>query len=175
VSTAQREFDKAREYLGEAARRFGDGGPAAHPFFARLQAQIEQDSGNLDKAYALTLTAVDRFANARALRRLKAELLIQQGRFDEAIAFLEEEKQVYRADPSIWQALAQAHFANESPGLAHWATAEQYALLGAWRAVRSQLRLAQRDPKLDFYRLSQIDARLRVVEALILRERERER
>lgn len=175
VATAQREFDKAREYLDKAAHRFGDGGPAAHPFFARLQAQIEQDSDNLDKAYALTLAAIERFSNARALRRLKADLLIQQRRFSEAIAFLDEEKQIYRSDPSIWQALAQAHFANESPGLAHWATAEQYALLGAWRAVRSQLRLAQRDPKLDFYRLSQVDARLRGVEALILRERERER
>ncbi|MFK7965409.1 MAG: M48 family metalloprotease [Burkholderiaceae bacterium] len=173
VSTAQRQFDKAREYLEEAAKRYGDGGPAAHPFFARLQVEIEQDSGDLSKAYELTLAALERFPNARALRRLKADLLIRQQRYDEAIAFLDEEKQVYRADPVIWQALAQAHFANESPGLAHWATAEQYALLGAWRAVRSQLKLAQKDPSLDFYRLSQVDARLREVEALILRERER--
>lgn len=172
VATERRQFSDARQKLARAGESYGEGGVAAHPFLARLQAQIERDSGHPEVALRLTEAAIDRFTEARALRRLKADLLIDLKRYGQAVAFLEDEKAVYRADPHVWRTLARAHSANNSPGLAHWATAEEYALLGAWQAARSQLVLARRDDSLDFYRLSQIDARLREVEGIIRRELE---
>ncbi|MGH1358845.1 MAG: M48 family metalloprotease [Burkholderiaceae bacterium] len=174
VATERRQFDVARKKLARAGAVIGPEGVAGHRFLARLQAHIEQVSGNTEEALRLTEAGINRFSDARALRRMKADLLIELKRYGPAVAFLEEEKAVYRADPHIWRTLAQAHFANNSPGLAHWATAEQYVLLGAWPAARSQLLLARQDTQLDFYRLSQIDSRLREIEGVITRERERE-
>lgn len=172
VATEQRKFGLARSSLKKSGQLLGKGGVESHPFLARLQAQIEQLSGHPAKALQLVEMAIGRFSEARALRRLKAELLIELKHYGQAVAFLDEERAIYRADPHVWQALARAHFANDNPGLGHWATAEQYALLRAWAAARSQFVLAQRDPQLDFYRLSQIDVRLRQMENNITRDRE---
>ena len=67
-------------------------------------------------------------------------------------------------------AMAQAQFGAGRAGLGHRAAAEQYALGGGLLAAIEQLRLAQRDQGLDFYTASQIDARLRELQARYTRE-----
>ncbi len=174
VANAQRDFTTAREMLAKAGDLAGEQGAAGHPFLARLQAQIEQDSGHPEQAYELVEAALTRFSDSRAIRRMKADLLIDLKRTAEAVSFLEQERAVYRQDPTLWRTLARAYFANGQAGQAHWATAEEYALLGAWRAAHAQFKLAQKQPGLDFYQLSQIDVRLEQIEATIRREKERE-
>ena len=67
--------------------------------------------------------------------------------------------------------LARAHGGLGESGLAHRASAEEYALAGAWLAAIEQLRLAQRGGGLDFFAASQVDARLRDLQAEYARER----
>ncbi len=174
VTTAQGDFGKAREALVKAAGFLTpDGDPARHPMLARLDIERVRGEGRMDQALAMAEQAIDRFDDARAIRHQKAQLLIDAKRSAEAIAFLEEERTVYRGDLTILQALARAYAENGQTGMSHWTNAERYVLLGALSAAREQLRIAQRDPSLDFYRLSQIDVRLREIEAQIRREQER--
>ena len=173
LANAADDFDAARAALGKARDAMQrDHGSAHHPFLERLDAEIAQRGGRLEDAMATIESALQRFADARALRLMKAELLVASGRHARAVGFIEDELQVYRGDAEYWRLLAAAQSQAGNEGLAHWATGERYASLGAWPAALEQFERAQRDSRLSFYELAQIDARVQHARAAIEREKQ---
>ncbi|MEN9314020.1 MAG: hypothetical protein RIS35_413 [Pseudomonadota bacterium] len=168
VALAQRDFGGASRAIGEARVRI----PAGHPYVERLAAEVQLRSGDPAGALATAEAASARFAGARALGHLQAEAMIESREFSRAAAFLEDQLTLYRSDPVLWRLLSRARNGLGQTGLAHRATAEEYALAGGWLAALEQLRLAQRSPGLDFYTASRIDARIREVQAEYTREQQ---
>lgn len=168
VAAARRDAPKAREAIGELRRRL----PEPHRFVERLAAQVELDAGQPQAALALLDAALERDPGARALMRLRARALLADGRHAEAVSFLERSLALHAEDPQLWELLSEAQQALDRPALAHRAAAERFVLLGALPAAVEQLRLAQRARVPDFHVASQIDSRLREIEARWLRERE---
>lgn len=168
VAAARRDAGKARTAIAELRQRL----PTRHRFVERLAAQVELDAGRPQAALALIDAALVREPAARALMRLRARALFAEGRYDEAVSFLEQSLALYREDAQLWEMLSEAQQALDRPALAHKAAAERFVLLGALPAAVEQLRLAQRSRSADFHVASQIDSRLRELEARWLRERE---
>ncbi len=168
VAAARRDAPAARKAIAELRSRL----VPAHPFVERLAAQVELDAGKPRAALALLEPALARDPSSRALARLRARALIVDHRHADAVAYLEQSLALHRTDPQLWEMLSEAQGALDRPALAHQAAAERFALLGATPAAVEQLRIAQRAKPLDFHVASQIDSRLRELEAQWLRERE---
>lgn len=168
VAAARRDAAQARAAIAELRRRL----PEPHRFVERLAAQVELDAGEPRAALALVDAALVREPSARALMRLRARALFAEQRHQDAVPFLEQSLALYRDDAQLWEMLSEAQQALGRPALAHKAAAERFVLLGALPAAVEQLRLAQRARAADFHVASQIDSRLRELEARWLRERE---
>jgi predicted Zn-dependent protease len=167
VRTAQREYGQARKALEEARKRAGE-----HPFVERLAAQGALEAGKPAEAIAIADAVLAQLPSNRALSRLKAQALLAQGDDRAAAEFLETAVDRHRDDATLWRLLAEAWHGAGNAALAHRASAEQFVLLGGLPAAIEQLKRALREGSLDFYTGSQVDARLRELEAQYLRERE---
>lgn len=168
VAAARRDAVQARAAIAELQRRL----PEPHRFVERLAAQVEFDAGQPAAALAVLDAALARDPSARALIRLRAQVLFAEKRNADAVPFLEQSLLLYRNDPKLWELLSEVQQALDQPALAHRAAAERFVLLGALPAAVEQLRLAQRSRTKDFHVASQIDSRLRELEAKWLLERE---
>ncbi len=168
IASARRDAPAARQALAELRRLL----PAGHVFLERLGAQVELDAGDPGAALAQVDAALARYPSSRALIQLRARALFARRDYAAAVPFLEESLALYRTDAQLWALLSEAQGALDRPALAHRAAAERFVLLGALPAAIEQLRLAQRSGRLDFHTASQVDARLRELEARWLRERE---
>ncbi|MFP5461627.1 MAG: M48 family metalloprotease [Gammaproteobacteria bacterium] len=165
---AQRDYPAAERAIEETRRRL----PEGHPFVERLAAQARLQAGDAAGALALARAAAARFPAARALVHLQAEAMIALRDHRAAVAFLEDRLAVTRTDAALWRLMARARSGLGETALAHRASAESYALDGAWLAAVEQLELARRDGGLDFYAASQLDARIKVLKAEYTREQE---
>jgi len=168
AALAQRDFAGADRALAETRKRLPDG----HPFVERLAAEVRLRAGDAAGALALAETAAGRFVGARALNYLQAESMLAMRDFTRATAFLQDQLTLYRGDPVLWRLMAQARYGLGEPALAHRASAEEYALIGGWLAAIEQLKLAQRAGNVDFYTASQIDARIKELQAEYTREQQ---
>lgn len=168
ASLAQRDYPAAERAIAQTRERL----PQGHAFVERLAAEARLRAGDAAGALAVAQAAAARFAGARALVHLQAEAMLAMREHEQAAAFLQDQLALYRSDPVLWRLLSQAHYGSGKPGLAHRAAAEEYALIGGWLAAIEQLRLAQRAGSLDFYTASQIDARIRELQAEYTREQQ---
>lgn len=168
IAHAQRDFEAARQALAQARSRVS-GGDA---YLDRVGVEVELDAGMLPAALALADAALRTSPRSRTLVQLRARALLGMREFPAAVGFITERLREWPADSQLWKMLAEAQFASGNVALAHQATAEQYALAGAWPAAIEQLQLARRTRGLDFYTGSRIDARLRELEQELRRERE---
>lgn len=168
IATEQGDFDSARDALAAAREALG----APHAMLARLAIDIEMRAQRHDAALSASNDALGAFPFARALVHQHGELLLRMRRFDEAAGYLEEQVRRHRGDSNLWRLLSEARFGSGRPVAARRAVAEHYALDGGLLAAIEQLRIAQREAGGDFYVGSQIDARLRDLQARYTRERE---
>lgn len=166
IATEQGDFDVARTALAAARESLG----APHAMIARLAIDIDIRAGRHDAALAASTEALAAFPSARALVQQHGSLLLRMKRFDDAAAYLETQVRRYRSDSALWRMLSEARFASGQPVAGHRAVAEHYALDGGLLAAIEQLRIAQREAGNDFYVGSQIDARLRELQARYTRE-----
>jgi len=171
VAAAARDWAAARKALAEVRRRL----PAGHPFVERLAARIELDAGDPAAAQGIVDAALARYPSSRALVHLRARVLIARRDYAAAVPLLEDAVRQYRGDADLWRMLSEAQGGLGQPARAHRAAAEQFVLLGATPAAIEQLRLAQRAGGLDFQTASQVDARLRQLEAQWREEQEERR
>ncbi len=161
VAAAARDWGGARKAVAETRRRL----PSGHPFVERLAAQIELEAGDPAAAQRLVEAALARFPASRALVHLQAQVLLARRDPAAAATVLDAAVRQYRDDAELWRMLSEAQGALGRDARAHRAAAEQFVLLGALPAAIEQLRLAQRAGGLDFQTASQVDARLRQLEA----------
>src|SRR5690606_20890234 len=131
---AQRDYPAAERAIEETRRRL----PEGHPFVARLAAQARLQAGDAAGALALARAAAARFPAARALVHLQAEAMIALRDHRAAVAFLEDRLAVARTDAALWRLMARARSGLGETALAHRASAESYALDGAWLAAVEQ-------------------------------------
>ena len=170
AASAARDWAGARKALAEARRRL----PGGHPFVERLAARIELDAGDPAAAQAVVEAALARFPSSRALTQMRAVVLLARRNYAAAVPVLEDALKLDRGDAGLWRMLSEAQGGLGQAARAHRSAAEQYVLLGATPAAIEQLQLAQRAGGLDFQTASQVDARLRQLEAQ-WREEQRER
>lgn len=140
------------------------------PLLARLEQAIAFDQGRFEQVIRLAEPiegAWARTVSARALARTRAEAWLMKGMPNAAIEALAQGVRQWPADHEAWRLLARAYSADRRPAMAHWATAESYALLGAYGAAVEQINLARRSEGADFQALSQMDARLVVFRAAL--------
>jgi predicted Zn-dependent protease len=166
VATEQGDLDAARAAVVEARRALGE----PHPMLERLAIDIDRRAGRRDAALAASQDALARFGASRALAHQHGALLLDARRFADAAAFLEAQVRARPSDPEAWRMLSQARFGADQPIAGRRAAAEHYVLEGGLLAAIEQLRLAQREAGNDFYVGSQIDARLRELQARYTRE-----
>ncbi|MGB7300713.1 MAG: M48 family metalloprotease [Burkholderiaceae bacterium] len=173
AASHQADLKTARESLANARlAAVREGYEKSHPFYERLAAQIELDAGQVSRASAIVDNALGQYPDALALRLLKVDIALQAGRFEVAESQIEDQLRIRRSEPNLWHRLGKAYAGQGKTGLSHWAVGEQYSLLGAWSAAREQFQLALRDKSVDFYRLSQIDTRIKETEQKIIEENE---
>lgn len=171
AAASQRDAPAARKALAELRRRL----PTGHPFVERLAAQIELQDGDSKAALAMLDAACVRFPTSRALIMERARVLLVRHDYATAVPYLENAVSLYRGDPELWRMLSEAQGGLGQTARAHRAAAEQFVLLGATPAAIEQLKLAQRAGQLDFYAGSQLDARLRELQAQWLVEQKDQR
>ncbi len=153
--------------------------PASHPMFETLAARIRRAAGDNDGALALLRAAIKRHAAApaaaafqsRALQFEMIDALQASGKHAEALPILSDQAQLYRSDPKVQQLLAKSYAATGKRLAQHQALGEHYALLGALQAAIEQYQLARCSGEGDFYQLSIIDARIRILWDSLLSER----
>lgn len=168
VALAQRDYPAVDKALAELRRRL----PNGHPFVERLAIEAKLLAGDATAAAGMAQRALARFPQARAINYLRAQAMIELKQFDEAAMFLRDQLALYRSDVTLWRLLGQAESGRGRAAEAHRAAAEEYALLGGWLAAIDQLKLAQRSGTLDFYAGSQVDARIRDLQALYTADRQ---
>lgn len=167
IRHAQRDPAGARKALDEVRALTG-----AHPFVERLAAQVELDDGKPERALAIASAALASSPGSTALIQLKARALLARGDDREAADFLSEVLRTRRGDPELFRLQAEAWSRLGDDARAHRAAAEQFALLGGLPAAIEQLRRARQAGTLDFYTGSQVDARLRELQAEYLQEQQ---
>ena len=161
VALAQRDFAGSEKAIVDLRKRI----PNSHPFIERLAVEGKLARGDANAAAQMADAALLRFPQARALNHLRAQALIDLREYNKAVDFLQDQLSLYRSDTTLWRLLALAQGGRGRAADAHRASAEEYALIGGWLAAIDQLRLAQRAGTLDFYAASQVDSRMRELQA----------
>lgn len=101
------------------------------------------------------------FPLSRGIARQYGQALIAAARYQEAVDYLRDQAQLYRAEPQLQQVLAQAYAGQGKQALQHIALAESYALNGSLPSALEQLTIARRASDATFYDQAIIDARER--------------
>ncbi|WP_050468166.1 beta-barrel assembly-enhancing protease [Herbaspirillum chlorophenolicum] len=139
---------------------------ASQPFntgimFSSLEIDIKIARKQGQQALQLADAMRKQFPISRVMARQYGEALIAAKRYDEAVAYLRDQAQLYRTDPQIQKQLAKVYAAQGKQALQHLALAEAYALNGSLLAAIEQLGIARRAPDATFYDQAMIDARER--------------
>ncbi len=140
---------------------------AQDPMIATLSGQIRhanKDDKGLDDFYA---TAMQNFPQHRALAYDYADLLLQDGKYQEALNLLTDQIIGHPDDAHLHELQARAYEALGKLQDEHRVLARAYTLRGNLQAAIEQLELAKKAGS-DYYQLSAIDSelkRLREIEA----------
>jgi predicted Zn-dependent protease len=165
----ERDFTRAATQV-EAVRKLVG---APHPMVELLAARVRQGGGDAAGARDLLRAALFRAPNYRPLHYAYVEALQDLGQHDAALAWLNELVKTYPRDEHLYGLLAKSYNASSKRLLHHQALAELYVLRGTLPAAIEQLQLAQKSGDGDFYQLSAVDARLRVLRAQQSEDRNR--
>jgi predicted Zn-dependent protease len=129
--------------------------------FASLAIDIAVANKNYASALQQSLSAMQQLPLSRGLVYQHAEILLAANRADDAALFLRDQLSLYRHEVALQNLLAKSYEALGKHALQHIALAEAYAIEGALPAALQQLVIARRDPNLQYFDLSVIDARER--------------
>ncbi|MGH6610324.1 MAG: M48 family metalloprotease, partial [Burkholderiaceae bacterium] len=100
------------------------------------------------------------------------DLLNHTNQHETAIAYLRNQEAIQRTQPGYHALMGRSYAALNRRSLQHQSIAEMYALLGAPQAAVAQLDLARRANDGDFYTMSEVDARMRELQAEVKRDQE---
>jgi predicted Zn-dependent protease len=133
------------------------------PLIESLAARIQVEQGSTAGALATLKAAISRYPNRRPLVYAYASALQAAGRPADTLSLVSEQLRLYPRDDRLHGLQARAYAALGRRLQQHRAQAEVYALQGSLAAAVEQLQLAQTAGDGDFYELSAVDARLRVL------------
>lgn len=130
-----------------------------NPMIARLGGQIMQANKSPD-IIGFYRTAMQNFPQHRALSYDYGELLLKDGRYNEAIKLLDDLIVSHPDDPRFYELEARCYAALGKRQLEHHALAYTYVLRGNLRGAIEQLELAKQSGA-DYYELSTIESELK--------------
>ena len=142
----------------------------ASPMIETLAARVRVALGDQAGALALLKAAQARYPYHRSILYAMLGMLQDQGRFNDMLPALAEPLRLYPRDPKLQESLAKAYAGLGKRLLQHQALAEFYLLQGSLPAAIDQLEFAQSSGDGNFYELSVVDARLKVLRAELVRE-----
>lgn len=174
VALSQRQFAEVDQLLSAIEPQVRQAGlmDQAAPFLDHLRLRLAMDRQlPAQSLVPLVMSITTAHPDSRAIHRTAVEALVQAGVVDATTAAMARRiASLWSGDPQAWALLARVEAARGQRALQHAASAEQYALVGAYAAAIDQLNLARRSPGADFVTLSKIDARLTVFRAELRRE-----
>jgi predicted Zn-dependent protease len=133
------------------------------PMIETLAARLRQMLGDAPGAIELLRTAMAKYPSRRPLVYAYLGALQLAGRHAEAAPMLAEQVRLYPRDERIHGMQAKTAAELGKRVQQHRAQAEVYALQGNLRGAIEQLQFAQTAGDGDFYEMSAVDARLRVL------------
>ena len=156
----------------QAARRLNS---APSPALDKLVAEARLAAARSDEE----LAAAVKLASDNAIRYPLSSLAVshyldvlnQTNQHEAAIAFLRKQEAIARTQPAYHALLGRSYAALNRRSLQHQSIGEMYALLGAPQAAVNQFE-SRRANDGDFYTMSEIDARMRDLQAEVKRDRE---
>lgn len=155
----------------QAARRLTS---APSPMLDKIVAETRVAAARTDEELAAAVKMSSELAVRFPLSPLAAshylEVLNQTQQHAAAIEFLRKQEAIQRTQPGYHALMGRAYAALNRRSLQHQSIAEMYSLLGSPRAAVAQLELAVRANDGDFYTMSEIDARLRDLQAEVKRD-----
>ena len=156
-----------------AARRLS---PAPSPVLDKIVAEARFVAARSDEERAAAVKLARDNAIRYPLSSLAAshylDVLNQTNQHETAIDYLRKQDAIARSQPAYHALLGRSYAALNRRSLQHQSIGEMYALLGAPQAAVNQLELARRANDGDFYTMSEIDARMRDLQAEAKRDRE---
>jgi predicted Zn-dependent protease len=157
--TANSEFVAAREQISELLRRDRE---RAHYFVA--QAQIEISAGKQQRAIEVLRHALLLYPHDSPLTFLLCDTLMDSGDIQQAHTILVSQGRYETGNPAYYQLLANSAERLKLSDEAHEAWAEYHYLFGRLPLAIEHLRTALRQPEINFYAKSRLEARLRELE-----------
>jgi beta-barrel assembly-enhancing protease len=124
------------------------------------RAEAVRGAGEIAKRYPLSPLAAHHYV----------DLLHKTQQYDAAIIYLRDQHAISRGEPVYHGLLGRAYGAMNRRSLHHQSVAEMYALMGAHQPAIQQLEMARRAGDGDFFTMSEIDARLRDLQAEVKRD-----
>jgi predicted Zn-dependent protease len=140
----------------------------SNPIVETLAGRVLVASGDLSGAIVFYRSALRAHPRYRALALDYTAALLQNQQPADALAFLNDQLQIYPSDPHLYQLQARAYSALGKKLQQHRAQSESYMLLGNVPAAIDQLQLGLKAGDGDFYQLSSAEARLRELRAIEL-------
>ncbi len=157
----------------QAARRLSS---APSPMLDKIVAEARLVAARTDEERAAAIKMASDNAARYPLSALAAshylDVLNQTNQHETAIRFLRNQDAIARTQPTYHALLGRSYAALNRRSLQHQSIGEMYALLGAPQAAVNQFELARRANDGDFYTMSEIDARIRDLQAEVKRDRE---
>ncbi len=125
-----------------------------------LEGQLKHLNGNTREVTDFYRTASERFPQHRALVYDYANILLQQGQYNEALKLLNAQLQTRGNDARLYELQARTFAALGRAQEEHHALAYNYILHGNLRGAIEQLELARQSGN-DYYELSTIESELK--------------
>ena len=147
----------------------------SHPAFEVLAAELLSDQGKLGEALDTYRKALAVSPGHRGLTHGYLNLLLQSGRHEEALAFLDPRLRTQQEDAKLYELQARAFAAAGRRIAQHRAQAEAYYRRGNLSAAVEQLEIAVKVRGSDFYEVSSAESRLRELRAQLEIEKKAEK
>ena len=126
---------------------------------------IDMDRGKHKQALSRLETATSRFPFSFPLQITLAELYLRDGKAKAAYKNLSRLASFNRENTRIYRLLAQAAAQLGQPAESHQHLATHYYLMGAVETAQLQLKIALREPGIDYYQRARIESQLKKVTA----------
>lgn len=126
-----------------------------------LKAQIETDAKQYSAAIGTFKKLLNIYPGNNNINLFYAETLIKANKVKLAYEVLQTQTTLSRKTPRLYKLLSETQAKLNKPAASHQSLAEHYYLLGQTHEAINQLEISLKIPKIDFYLISRLEARLK--------------
>lgn len=126
-----------------------------------LKAQIETDAKKYSAAIKTYKKLLDVYPGNDTINLYYAETLVKAGKIELAHEVLQVQISSSSKTPEFYRVFAEVQAKLKKPAYSHQSLAEHYYLLGQTHEAIKQLEIGLKIPKIDFYLISSLEARLK--------------